>query len=129
MDRGAGSTLQESSAAKREPQLVALLGVVGVNAELAEAAHPIHDRVAMDAEAISRVPDAPAVEQRLKRRDELKPPVGRAFGERAEHAVDEGAHRLAVVGECGEDAHLRIGMHGAPGIQGPAHLQSPARVL
>src|SRR5579859_7469632 len=81
--RSAGSTLQESSAAKREPEVVTLLGVVGVDAELAEATDPVDDRMAVDAEAIGRVPDAPAVEQRLERGDELEPPVGRALRERA----------------------------------------------
>jgi len=64
---------------------MALLWVVGVDSELAEPSDPIHDRVPMDAEAISGVADAPAVEQCLERRDELEPPGGRAPSERSEH--------------------------------------------
>src|SRR5450631_2487139 len=89
--REARSALEQARAPEREPELMALLRVVRVDAELTKPAHPIHHGVAMDAETFGRLADAPAVEQRLERRHELEPPIGGTDGERTEHPVDERA--------------------------------------
>ena len=49
-----------------------LLRIVGIDPQLAEPADPVHDGVAMNAEPFGGFADAPAVEQRLKGRDELE---------------------------------------------------------
>lgn len=95
---------EKTRAAERQPELVALLRVIGVDAELAQSPDAIHDRVAVHAEAVGGVTDAPAVQQRLKRRHELEPAVGCAHRERTEHPVGERAHRIVVVREGGEDS-------------------------
>ena len=66
---------------------MALLRVVGVDAQLAEPADAIHDGMAVHAEPFGGVSDAPAVQQRLQGCDELEPAVGRAIRERPEHPV------------------------------------------
>ena len=50
--REARSALEQAGAAEREPELMALLRVVRVDAELTKPAHPIHHGVAVDAEAL-----------------------------------------------------------------------------
>src|ERR1700730_13669290 len=85
-------SLEQSRAPKREPELMPLLGIVGVDAELAEPADAVDHRVAVDAETLGRLADAPAVEQRLEGGDELEAPAWRAGRQRAEHPLDEGAH-------------------------------------
>jgi hypothetical protein len=77
------SPVEQTSAAERQPELVALLGVIGVDAQLAEPADAIDHGVAVDSQPIRGLPDAPAVEQRLEGRDELEAPVRCSIGERA----------------------------------------------
>src|SRR5579884_2494861 len=89
--RGLGALRRERLAALHgEPELHPLARLVGVaSRQLAQALHPVAERVAVDAEPLGGVaPAAAGLEQRRERLDEPRPP------ERgAEHSLDERLER------------------------------------
>src|ERR1700681_3291058 len=121
--------LEQTRAAQREPELMALLGIVGVDAELAEPSDPIDHGVAAEAEAFGGLADTPAVKEGLERCDELQPTVRRPHGQRAEHPVYKGPHRVEIVGERREDPDLGDGVHRPPRVELATHLECATRLL
>ena len=84
------SALEEARATEREPELMALFRVVGVDAQLAEPADAIHHGVAVHAQALGGIADAAAVEQGLEGRVEEAEEVVRGLlllRELAEHVA------------------------------------------
>src|SRR5580700_8796278 len=73
---GERSALEETGTPERQPELMALLRVVRVDAQLSKPADAIDDGVAMHAKAFGCVTDAPAAEERLEGCHQFEPAVG-----------------------------------------------------